>query len=155
MENQACSFAWPTSKRLIRLRHTSVDRGCSDCHRSALGSTCFLDYGVKLVGQRLNDARNLRRDLANRGVDTRPLDNAIGQLQRLGSPLTLSDPRAEKELRTQVIEGLRAFEFQLGQAFGEVAPTGRVLVDRSGEIPAEYRKYVEEYYRSLGRTKPR
>lgn len=106
------------------------------------------------VRERLNDARALRRDLANRGVDVSQLDRAIGNLERLGSPLTLSDPRAEKELRTQVVEGLRAFEFQLGEKFG-IRSNERVLVDRTGEIPAEYRKYVEEYYRSLGRTKPK
>jgi hypothetical protein len=106
------------------------------------------------VRERLNDARALRRDLQNRGVDTRELDRAIGRLEALGSPVTLGDPRAEKELRSQVIEGLRAFEFQLSKAFGERSGE-RVLVDRTGEIPAEYRKYVEEYYRSLGKTKPR
>lgn len=104
--------------------------------------------------ERLNDARALRRDLANRGIDVSQLDRAIGRLEALGSPLTLSDPRAEKELRTQVVEGLRAFEFQLGEKFG-IRSSERVLVDRAGEIPAEYRKYVEEYYRSLGRAKPR
>lgn len=103
--------------------------------------------------ERINDARALRRDLANRGVDVSQLDRAIGRLEALGNPLTLSDPRAEKELRTQVVEGLRAFEFQLGEKFG-IRSGERVLVDRTGEIPAEYRKYVEEYYRSLGRTKP-
>ena len=104
--------------------------------------------------ERINEARALRRDLANRGVDVSQLDRAIGRMEALGSPLTLSDPRAEKELRTQVVEGLRAFEFQLGEKFG-IHSNERVLVDRTGEIPAEYRKYVEEYYRSLGRTKPK
>ena len=106
------------------------------------------------VRERLNDARALRRDLQNRGVDTKELDRAIGRLEALGSPVTLGDPRAEKELRSQVIDGLRAFEFHLSKAFGERSGE-RVLVDRTGEIPAEYRKYVEEYYRSLGKTKPR
>ena len=106
------------------------------------------------IRERLNDARALRRELANRGMDVTQLDRAIGRLETLGSPLTLSDPRAEKELRQQVVEGLRAFEFQLGEKFG-IRSNERVLVDRTGEIPAEYRKYVEEYYRSLGRTKPK
>jgi hypothetical protein len=47
---------------------------------------------------------------------------------------------------------LRSFEFQLGRSFEGTKE--RVLVDRVGDIPPEYRKYVEEYYRSLGRTKP-
>ena len=63
------------------------------------------------------------------------------------------DAQAEAALRNQVIEGLRAFEFTLGKAFGEVGGE-KVLVDRAGEVPPEYRKAVEEYYRSLGRAKP-
>ena len=102
--------------------------------------------------ERINDARALRRDLSSRGVDVRALDQAIGKMESLNIPL--SDPRAEKELRSQVVEGLRAFEYQLGQKFG-ITSGDRVLVDRTGEIPAEYRKYVEEYYRSLGKTKPK
>ena len=32
-------------------------------------------------------------------------------------------------------------------------PGERALVDRSGEIPPQYRKYVEEYYRALSRER--
>jgi hypothetical protein len=103
--------------------------------------------------ERLNDARALRRDIGARGgVDASQLDGAIRGMERLAGGAG-RDRRAERELRAQVIEGLRAFEFTLSGALGERA--GRVLVDRSGEIPPQYRRYVEEYYRSLGRTKPR
>jgi hypothetical protein len=100
--------------------------------------------------ERLNDARELRRDLQGRGVDVAELDRAIARMQRMGSS---SDEQAARELRAQVIEGLRAFEFQLGRALGDRGE--RVLVERTGEVPPEYRKYVEEYYRSLGRTRPK
>ncbi|MEX2177654.1 MAG: hypothetical protein WD801_03020, partial [Gemmatimonadaceae bacterium] len=103
--------------------------------------------------ERLNDARALRRELANRGVDLSQLDRAIARMQGLAGEGTAGDPRAERELRQQVIEGLRAFEFTLGRVFGDRSGE-RALVDRTGEIPPEYRKYVEEYYRSLGRAKP-
>jgi hypothetical protein len=105
--------------------------------------------------ERLNDARALRRELQRReGVDLGELDRAIERMENLGRAGggSYSDPRAERELRAQVVEGLRSFEFQLGQVLGERAGE-RVLVDRSGEVPPEYRKYVEEYYRSLGRAK--
>jgi len=102
--------------------------------------------------ERLNDARALRRDLAQRGgVDVSQLDRAIRDMERLGG--SLEDPRATRELRTQVIEGLRSFEYSLGGTLR--GKSERVLVDRAGEVPPEYRKYVEEYYRSLARTKPR
>jgi hypothetical protein len=103
--------------------------------------------------QRLNDARALRRDLGGRGVDLTELDRAIGRLERLATPGSLSDPRAERALRGQIVEGLRSFEFVLGRTLGGTKE--RVLVDRTGEIPPEYRRYVEEYYRALGRAKPK
>ena len=101
----------------------------------------------------MNDARGLRRELAQRGgVDLSQLDRAIAQMEGIARGIgSRDDPRAEAALRGQVIEGLRAFEFSLGRAFGQ--QTGeKVLVDRAGEVPPEYRKYVEEYYRSLSRT---
>ena len=32
---------------------------------------------------------------------------------------------------------------------------GQVLSGRNGDVPAEFRAYVEEYYRSISRPKPR
>jgi hypothetical protein len=84
-------------------------------------------------------------------VDVSQLDRAIRDMERLGG--SLEDPRATRELRTQVIEGLRSFEYSLGGTLR--GKSERVLVDRAAEVPPEYRKYVEEYYRSLARTKPR
>ena len=104
--------------------------------------------------QRLNDARALRRELSGRGVDLSQLDRAIQRMEGLSNGRGGGgDPRAEAELREQVINGLRSFEFSLGRAFGQ-QPTERALVDRAGEVPPEYRKSVEEYYRALGRAKP-
>jgi hypothetical protein len=104
--------------------------------------------------ERLNDARALRRDLSRQGVDLTELDRAIARMEGLSrAGGSNQDARAERELRTQVIDGLRSFEFLLGRALG--GANERVLVDRSGEVPPQYRKYVEEYYRSLGRTKPK
>jgi hypothetical protein len=102
--------------------------------------------------ERLNDARELRRELQGRGMDVAELDRAIAGMQRMGGGGS-SDEQAARDLRAQVIEGLRAFEFQLGRALGDRGE--RVLVERTGEVPPQYRKYVEEYYRSLGRTKPK
>ena len=105
--------------------------------------------------ERINEARELRRQLQGReGVDIAQLDRAIGRMESVARGVGSGvDAASEKALRQQVIEGLRAFEFSLGKAFG-VQGTERVLVDRAGEVPPEFRKYVEEYYRSLGRAKP-
>ena len=107
------------------------------------------------IREQLNDARALRRELAQRGdIDLTQLDRAIRNMEGVAGRMGIgSDERAEEALRNQVLEGLRAFEFTLGKSFGRVGGE-KVLVDRAGEVPPEYRKYVEEYYRSLGRAKP-
>ena len=64
--------------------------------------------------------------------------------------MSLEDSRAAADLRAQTVEGLKAFEFQLRKLAG--ADNGSVLLGRSGEVPAAYRRKVEEYYRSLGRS---
>lgn len=80
-----------------------------------------------------------------------PLNEAIESLRNMTSTFTsLDDKRAEAILRTQVVEGLKAFEFALRRANGDDAGT-RVLLERTGDVPPAYRAMVEEYYRSLSR----
>jgi hypothetical protein len=51
-----------------------------------------------------------------------------------------------------VAEGLKRFEYGLRRRAG--ADTDRVLLSGSGEVPPEFRRLVEEYYRSLSTQKP-
>ena len=55
-------------------------------------------------------------------------------------------------LQTFVSEGLKRFEYTLRRKIGD--DTDRAIVSGSDEVPAEFRKLVEEYYRSLSRGKP-
>ena len=64
---------------------------------------------------------------------------------------SLEDKRAEAMLRTQVVEGLKAYEFALRRANGDDAGN-RVLLERSGGVPPAFKAMVEEYYRALSRT---
>lgn len=64
---------------------------------------------------------------------------------------SLEDKRAEAMLRTQVVEGLKAYEYALRRANGEESS---VLLERSGEVPPAFKALVEEYYRSLSRPAP-
>jgi hypothetical protein len=52
-------------------------------------------------------------------------------------------------LQTLVTEGLKRFEYDLRRKVGDDAD--RALVTGSDEVPPEFRKLVEEYYRSLSR----
>lgn len=102
--------------------------------------------------QRLADAEALRRDLARQGLSTTELDRAIENLRQLGSPVTLEDTRASADLRGKVIDGFKDFEFGLRRKLGDSDST-RVLLERTGDVPAAYKKNVEEYYRAIGKGK--
>jgi hypothetical protein len=66
----------------------------------------------------------------------------------------LKDEKSGGELRAQVIDGLKAYEFALRRSL-DAKENGQVLAGRSGDVPAAFRAYVEEYYRSIARSKPR
>ena len=100
--------------------------------------------------ERLSDAQALRRDLQRQGLDTRDLDRAIQDLQSLSNDRILADERTAADLRAQTLEHLKAFEFTLRKSLGESDET-RVLLGRSGDVPAAFKQYVEEYYRSLAK----
>ena len=51
-----------------------------------------------------------------------------------------------------MIDGFKDFEFGLRRRLGEGDST-RVLLERTGDVPAAYKQNVEEYYRSLARIK--
>jgi hypothetical protein len=104
--------------------------------------------------QRLRDAEALRADLAKQGADVSALDRALEAMRNASNPEKLADEKSGGDLRTQVIDGLKAYEFALRRALGE-RESGQVLSGRTGDVPSEFRAYVEEYYRSIARPKPR
>ncbi len=104
--------------------------------------------------QRLADAEALRAELARTGLPTKELDNAIDNLRQLADAKSLEDTRTAKDLRAKTIEGFKDFEFDLRRTLGEGDST-RVLLERSGDVPAAYKQNVEEYYRSIGKGKPK
>ena len=99
-------------------------------------------------GLRRGNAEALRRALAGEGIDVSQLDRAISAMRQLERSGALDDPRAVERLETQVIDGLKDFEFALARKLGGAQPDGPALGTRS-PVPEEYRSAVEEYYRSL------
>ena len=104
--------------------------------------------------QRLRDAEALRTDLAKQGADVSALDRAMEAMRAAANQDKLQDEKAGGELRTQVIDGLKAYEFALRRSVDGKDNT-QVLSGRNGDVPVEFRVYVEEYYRSIARPKPR
>jgi hypothetical protein len=106
-------------------------------------------YGREMR-ERLSDAQALRRDLQREGIDTRELDRAIAGMQALSNDRILADDRSAADLRAQTLENLKAFEFALRKKLGE-GDDNRVLIGRAGDVPAAFKQYVEEYYKSLAK----
>ena len=78
--------------------------------------------------QRVRDAEALRSELAKQGTDVSALDRAMEAMRAAASQENLKDEKSGGELRTQVIEGLKAYEFALRRA-----------VDGKGRRPGAFR----------------
>ncbi len=99
-----------------------------------------------------NETQELRRMLREQGIDARDLDEILRRLRQLEDERTYRDVQEIARLQTFVAENLKRFEYGLRRRAG--ADTDRVLLSGSSEVPAEFRRLVEEYYRSLSTQKP-
>ena len=102
--------------------------------------------------ERQNDAQQLRRDLQTLGVEATDLDALIANLRALGAIGASSNPEELARLQTQLVEGFRRFEFELRRKLG-VAGADQLFLTGADEVPPDYRKLVEDYYRALARAK--
>lgn len=96
-------------------------------------------------------ADDLRRRLAQNGLNPGDLEAAIGDLRGLqfGDKL---EPKGLDQLKTSV-ERLKRFEFEL---LKKVNGEGQQLfLSGSDEVPAGFRAAIEEYYRALARRPAR
>ncbi|HZD06063.1 MAG TPA: hypothetical protein VE173_14225, partial [Longimicrobiales bacterium] len=101
-------------------------------------------------GERWDQARELRRQLAEEGMDTRDLDEAIAAMERLLDRETYEDLPQVAVLQQDLEQSLKRLEFSLRRQF-EGEGTGRASLSGSDEVPEGFRRLVEEYYRSLAR----
>ena len=100
--------------------------------------------------ERRGDAEALRRELSREGVDVAALDRMIDEMRRLESQRTYNDTEELQRLQASVVEGFKNFEFALRRAIeGDVRD--RPLLGGTSDVPPEYRKMVEEYYKALAR----
>jgi hypothetical protein len=100
------------------------------------------------IAERINEADGIRRELQDQRVDAEELAALIARLRALDDRLVSGDPRALASLRTEVIPGLKEFEYGLRRRLmGDEAP--RLLLGESDDVPEGYRELVEEYYRAL------
>ena len=102
------------------------------------------------VRQWTGEARELRGDLAAENIDVDELDEILRALRQLDDPRVYQDVAELQRLQSMVAEGLKRLEFSLRRQ--AEADTNTIVLSGSDEVPEEFRKLVQEYYRSLART---
>ena len=107
----------------------------------------FRDEARRWIGE----GRELRDLLRQQNLDPRELDEILRRLRELEDTRIYRDVNELQRLQTLVTEGLKRFEYGLRRKVGDEAD--RALVTGADEVPQEFRKLVEEYYRSLSKAK--
>ncbi len=97
--------------------------------------------------ERRSELGELREELQREGVDVRELGNILRSLGRLDNQGEIGTPRGLDQLKDAIIPGLKEFEYALRRQLE--GPEQQLFLSGSDEVPAEYRKLVEEYYKAL------
>ena len=101
--------------------------------------------------ERVRELADLRQELAGTGVGIEELDGVIRAMRELDDRRVYDDMEEIIRLQTQILEGVKRFEFGLRRAAGE-SDAERLLLSGSDEVPPGFRQLIEEYYRSLSRS---
>lgn len=104
--------------------------------------------------ERRLDAEALKRELRQEGRDTRDLDAVIAKMRELENQRVYGDQEEIAQLQAAVIQGLKAYEFALRRQM-EGMGNPRLNLSGSAEVPPDFRKLVEEYYKSLANQRPK
>ena len=102
------------------------------------------------VRQRANDAEQLRRLLQQQKIDAKDLDEIIGGLRQMDDEGPYRNPEALARLQASVADAMKRFEYTLRRRLD--ADGHDVLLSGNDEVPEQYRKLVEQYYRALSKT---
>ena len=97
----------------------------------------------------IGEAQALRRDLAAERIDPRELDEILQALRQLDDPRVYQNASELQRLQSVIAEGLKRFEFGLRRQAD--ASASSIVLSGSDEVPEDFRKLVQEYYRSLAR----
>ena len=96
-----------------------------------------------------NDAQQLRRMIQGQGVDPRVLDDVLRNLRALDDDRVYQDAATLERLQTAVADGMKRFEFALRRQ--AETKGSEVFLSGADDVPEQYRKLVEQYYKSLSK----
>ena len=96
------------------------------------------------------DAKALRGMLQGEKIDPRELDEILRALRQLEDERVYQNVQELARLQQFVAEGLKRFEFGLRRQVD--ADKNASALTGADEVPEEFRKLVEQYYRSLAKS---
>src|SRR5439155_7413251 len=103
--------------------------------------------------ERLGDAQELRRIFDRHSTQWQNLEQIIEGLRRLDNARNYSDPDEVARLK-QAIDLLRQVELDLGRDLSRIVQKEKYFYSDDNDAPTNYKRLVEEYYKSLARGKP-
>ncbi len=95
------------------------------------------------------DAEQLRRLLQNEKIDPKEIDALLRNLRQLADDRVYKDVEELARLQAQVTDSAKRIEYDLRRKLE--AKEGQVLLSGADEVPEQFRKVVEQYYRSLSK----
>jgi len=102
------------------------------------------------LGQLTGDARALRGTLKGQAADLKALDEILKNLKQLDDDKVFQDPATFERLQVQATEAVKRFEFNLRRR--AELKGNEVFLSGEGEVPEEFRRLVEQYYKSLSKA---
>jgi len=102
--------------------------------------------------ERVQDAENLRRELARQALDVPDLSEIIRRMEEFEKKQIFLNPLGLEKLEEDVLADLKQFEYWLRRELEGIGEEQLYLAG-SDQVPADYRQLVEEYFRSLSRSK--
>jgi hypothetical protein len=99
--------------------------------------------------QRATDAEALRRLLSQQKIDTKELDEILKGLRQLDNQAAYGNPEGIAQLEQAVTDNIKRFEYTLRRKLD--TDTSQVFLSGTDDVPEQYRKLVEQYYRSLSK----
>ncbi|MBA2260442.1 MAG: hypothetical protein H0W18_16235, partial [Acidobacteria bacterium] len=100
------------------------------------------------VRQLVGSAEQLRRSADK--VDQQALNDILKKLRELDNDKVFQDPASFDRLQAQAAEAVKRFEFNLRRR--AELQGNEVLLSGDGDVPEEFRKLVEQYYKSLSKA---
>jgi uncharacterized protein (DUF885 family) len=96
------------------------------------------------------EAEQLRRMMQGEKIDPKEIDAMLRNLRQLADDRVYRDAEELARLQSQVNDSAKRIEYDLRRKL-EGKDGQQMILSGSDEVPEQFRKVVEQYYRSLSR----